>query len=127
MKIAIVGTRSFNNYEMLEKILAPYVDTCTEEICGEARGADTLGKRWATENSIPVKSFKAEWGKYGAGAGPRRNAEMAVAADLVVAFYDGSSRGTTNMLDNAFKQGKKTIVVHYLENYYFKDGVKYDC
>ena len=67
------------------------------------RLADTLGKRYAEEHDIPVMSFPADWNKYKKAAGYIRNQEMAQHADALVAFWDGQSRGTKNMIEIAEK------------------------
>lgn len=61
MRLAIVGSRSFNNYELLEWAIQDSELTVTEVVCGEAPGADTLGRLWAEDHGIPVASFPAEW------------------------------------------------------------------
>ena len=113
MKIAIVGGRNFDNYTRLCKVLEPYKKYCDTEICGEAKGADNLGKKWAKENNIEVKSYPAEWDKHGKAAGHIRNEEMAQESDFIVAFWDGKSRGTKNMIDNCFRLQKNILVVFY--------------
>lgn len=47
MKIAIVGSRDFNNYEILEETLSTLQEPITEIISGGAQGADTLAEQWA--------------------------------------------------------------------------------
>ena len=96
MKVIIAGGRDFDNYEMMCQELEG-IDI-TEVVCGEARGADSLGKRWAQEHNIPVKSFPADWDAYGNYAGIRRNHDMAQYADYLVAFWDGKSKGTKDMI-----------------------------
>lgn len=58
MKVIIAGSRSFCDYARLKSVLAT-IPAITEVVCGEARGADSLGRRWAEENNISVKSFPA--------------------------------------------------------------------
>ena len=53
------------------------------------------------------------WDKYGPSAGPRRNAQMAEVADALIAFWDGKSRGTKNMIDTANKKDLQVAVVRY--------------
>jgi hypothetical protein len=54
---------------------------------------------------VPLKIFPAQWSIYGKGAGYIRNREMAQYADALIAFWDGKSKGTKNMIDEAKKQG----------------------
>jgi hypothetical protein len=47
-----------------------------EIVSGGARGTDTFAERWAKENNILIKIFKANWDMYGKSAGYIRNADM---------------------------------------------------
>ena len=60
-----------------------------------------------------VKIIQADWQKYGKRAGPIRNKEMADYADTLIAFWDGQSRGTKNMIETARSQNLNVIVVGY--------------
>ncbi|MBQ8495398.1 MAG: DUF2493 domain-containing protein [Clostridia bacterium] len=77
---------------------------------GGCRGADKLGERYAEENGIPTERYSADWQRYGRAAGPKRNEEMAKAADLVICFWDGNSRGTASLIACATKNGKTVRV-----------------
>jgi hypothetical protein len=57
--------------------------------------------------------FPPDWKKYGKSAGYRRNKEMAEVADALVAFWDGKSKGTANMIDLMRKAGKPLKIVYY--------------
>lgn len=105
MKVIIAGSRSFCDYSRLKSVLAT-IPAITEVVCGEARGADSLGRRWAEENGIPIKSFPAQWDVYGRAAGHIRNRKMGDYADYLVAFWDGKSKGTKGMIDYMRKLGK---------------------
>lgn len=71
----------------------------TMVIHGGAPGADAFGLKWAISSGIRHRAFPADWETHGKAAGPRRNAEMAARADLVVAFPGG--RGTEDMVRKA--------------------------
>ena len=80
--------------------------------CGEAKGADTLGKVYAQKQGFAVASFPANWTKHGKSAGVIRNAEMqAAGADALIAFWDGKSPGTENMISIMRKAGKPVQVI----------------
>lgn len=99
MKVIIAGSRNFNNYDFLQTKIDELKLNITEIICGEARGADLLGKQYGINHNIPIKSFPAKWDKYGKSAGYIRNKEMAEYADYLIAFWDGKSRGTNHMIN----------------------------
>ncbi len=118
-RIVVAGTRSYNNYDEAKA----YIDFCISEIrkeftlvflSGECRGADLLGERYARENGFAIERYPADWETYGRAAGPMRNEQMAQAADYVICFWDGRSRGTKSMIEYAKKHGKpvkvKTVI-----------------
>ena len=111
MKIIIAGSRDINNKSVIQKTIWESPFSITEVVCGEARGVDTLGKEWAIENSIPVKSFKPDWNKYALKAGFIRNAEMADYADgaIVIMFSKGTS-GSKNMIQQMRKRNKPCFI-----------------
>ena len=114
MKLIIAGGRLFDDYKLLEStVQAGYDWGVVEIVCGEARGADALGRRFGENWLLKVHSFPANWDKYGKSAGYRRNAEMADFADGLLAFWDGKSKGTGHMIDLAKKKGIEVVVVQY--------------
>jgi predicted Rossmann fold nucleotide-binding protein DprA/Smf involved in DNA uptake len=104
MKLAVVGSRSFSNYEFLKKILEFH--PCTQIISGGAKGADTLARQFAGEKGIPIKEFLPNWDKDGKAAGFIRNKQIVNACDELVAFWDGESRGTAHSIKLAEDAGK---------------------
>jgi len=103
-KVIIAGTRTFLDYEKLHKICDILLEKRHPDItilCGMARGADLLGKRYAEEKGYKVEEFPANWGSYGKYAGFKRNKEMAENADALIAFWDYESKGTQHMIDIA--------------------------
>lgn len=100
LKIVVAGSRSFNNYELLKEKLDFYIGNHqdVEIVSGTARGADSLGERYAQEKGFFVRRFPADWDKYGKRAGYLRNEEMAKYSTHAVIFWDGSSRGTASMI-----------------------------
>lgn len=108
MKLAIVGSRSFYNYQFLEDtILELYSDCYIEEIVsGGARGVDTLAREFANNWGIPIKEFIPEWDKLGKRAGMVRNKDIIDYSTCVAAFWDLHSPGTKNAITLAKQQNK---------------------
>lgn len=102
--LAVVGSRSFNNYQFLSATLNQY-DISTI-ISGAARGADSLAAQYAKEHNIPLKEFPAEWDKHGKSAGYIRNQQIVAEADIIICFWDGVSKGTKLTIDIAKKSNK---------------------
>jgi len=118
-KIVVCGSRHFQNYPLLRKAVGDTIALVRAErpnsqiviVSGCARGADQLGERFAAENGLSVERFAANWARFGRGAGPKRNAEMAKVANLVIAFPVGASKGTKNMIKQAQKKGIECIII----------------
>lgn len=109
MKYAIIGSRNFCDYELMEKTLKEY--DISEIISGGAKGADSLAARYADQNDISLVVFKADWKRYGRAAGVIRNTDIIDSSDVVIAFWDGVSRGTKNSIDKAIKAGKSVNII----------------
>lgn len=105
MKIAIVGSRSFSDYDMMQKFIKSKIniDIITDVISGGADGADTLGRLFAKNNGINLVEFYPNWQKYGKTAGHIRNKSIVSASDVVFAFWDGVSPGTKNSISHCKK------------------------
>lgn len=103
MRVIIAGGRDFNDYERLKRVCDEQLQFFDdiEIVSGCARGADTLGIQYAVEKGYPIKKFPADWQTHGRFAGPLRNTQMAEYADMLIAFWDGSSRGTADMIKKA--------------------------
>ena len=109
-RVIVAGSRSFNDYAVLrmacDKLLVKKKLTHhIVVVSGTARGTDTLGEQYARERGYVVKRFPADWQQYGKAAGPIRNRQMTDNADALIAFWDGHSTGTQNMIMEAKKKG----------------------
>lgn len=111
MNVAVVGSRKFDNYKLLESVLNQY--NITEIISGGARGADTLAEKYAKLNLIPIKIFQPDWKKYGRRAGIVRNVDIIKSANLVIAFWDGKSNGTKNSINICFKNNIAVKIIKF--------------
>lgn len=112
-KLAVVGSRNFNDYEKMEASLSDLVDKVSQVISGGAKGADLLAQKWADENNIPFVAILPDWKKNGRAAGPMRNREIIESCDFCIAFWDGKSRGTASSIRFCEKQGKRVTIVKF--------------
>ena len=112
-KVIIAGSRDFSNYKLLKEKCDFYLQNKKniEVVSGKALGADFLGEIYAKNNKYSLKEFPAKWGQYGKSAGYIRNRKMAIYADVLIAFWDGQSKGTKHMIDLAKKYKLKVKVV----------------
>lgn len=77
---------------------------------GESGAVDRLGRVWADHNGVAYVPFPADWDKFGKFAGPERNERMARWAaghgrGVLVAVWDGKSKGTADMILAAARNG----------------------
>jgi len=131
MRIIIAGSRDFYNYQILKSHCINIIDELywlgrieeymgmpnIEIISGTARGADQLGERFATERNFDLHRMPANWDVDGKSAGYKRNERMAQYAKeddgVLIAFWDGKSKGTKHMIDMAKKYELQTFVVGF--------------
>ena len=111
MKLAVVGSRSFNDFNLLHAKLCQI--HISEIVSGGARGADSLGAEFAKENNIKLTVFPAEWDHYGKSAGYIRNKRIIENCDQVIAFWDGNSKGTEHSINLAKQMNKPTTIVKF--------------
>lgn len=118
MRLAVVGSRDFEDYSLLEKTIDEIItkrSLIVEKIVsGGATGADSLAELYAIKRGYPMKVYKADWDKYGKGAGPIRNTQIVMDSDLVIAFRKPGSRGTQNTIYQAEQNFVETIVIDVL-------------
>lgn len=121
VKLCIAGSRDLpftptldDIHDAIDLMLSEYDIIPVEIVSGCARGVDKVGIAWANAVGLPVKPFAvtpADWKRYGKFAGPRRNAEMARYADALLAFHDGKSPGTRDMISQMRDRKKPVRVV----------------
>ena len=117
-KVIIAGSRGFSNYKLLREQCNKFLREKRKTnnivvVSGHARGADTLGEKYAQDEGFALEIYPAQWDKFGKRAGYRRNEQMAEVADALIAFWDGSSRGTKHMIDIMNEKNLLVRVVEY--------------
>lgn len=116
MKLSIIGSRSFVDYEALEK--AAKEIPATEIISGGAAGADTLAAQYAENHNLKMSVFLPKFKtdktvQYHPKYYMERNKQIVDASDYVLAFWDGKSKGTKYTINYAKKQKKDLLIIHY--------------
>ena len=114
--IVFCGCRWFTDYDFMRdkaNFLTQNVDRRLIKIrTGDSKGADACAVRYAQEMNYPYEVFHAAWKTEGKAAGPIRNGKMAKdGATHCIAFWDGVSAGTKNMIDLARAAGLIVKVV----------------
>lgn len=131
--VIIAGGRNFTNKDLMRSHLISLVeegwlDKEPTILCGMAKGADSVAYELCKhEFGLEVLEFPADWkdlsepcvikqnayGLYNALAGMKRNKEMAKNACSLIAFWDGKSRGTKDMIELMEQAGKRVKVIRY--------------
>ncbi len=110
MKVAVIGTRRAPS-TIAARIL-PYLPASTTElVSGGAEGVDRAAEEIASALSLPIRRFLPDYEKYGRRAPLIRNLEIIQYADEVIAFWDGTSRGTMHSVAECIRLGKPVRVV----------------
>ena len=122
MKLLIIGSRSI---KILDKRIEARLCELLEEgveliISGGAKGIDTLAEQYADAHGIEKLIIRPQYDRFGRAAPIKRNEQMVDACDVVLAIWDGESRGTRYTLDYARKKGKEIIEIVIAENFYGK-------
>lgn len=138
MRIIIAGSRTLKDYKLVYKnvirILKEIEDEKSEQglkvnpekieiVTGLAKGTDKLGEQFALNSKLKHKGFPAQWNILGSVAGFARNEQMANYASLdedndgiLIAFWDGKSSGTGNMISLANKYKLKVYIIEFEPN-----------
>lgn len=112
-RVIVAGSRTFNDYFIFCRILDPLLKDVGDVILvsGDAsKGPDRMAIEYANDKGILCRKFPANWDEHGKSAGYIRNAEMAENAEILIAIWDGKSKGTRHMIDIAQRKGLKVLV-----------------
>lgn len=115
MKVIVAGGRDITNFNLVEEAISVSGFEVSEVVSGKAKGVDTLGEVWALKHNVPVGAFPADWNAHGRSAGPIRNRQMAEYADALIAIWDGESKGTANMIQQA-RKNKLNVFIYLVKD-----------
>jgi hypothetical protein len=80
-------------------------------ITGSASGVDAAATKAAREKGIPVQVIPASFDEMAdPSKSAARNQRLVDACDVLVAFWDGASRGTRTTVERALDSGKEVHV-----------------
>ena len=119
IRLIIAGGREFGDYELLEDSMKQFELVAASKltiICGGARGADSMGEKYAKEHNLGIEYFIPEWyvnGVFVKSAGYKRNVLMGRSGTHLLAFWDGRSKGTGHMIDIAHREKLNVEVIEY--------------
>lgn len=118
MKIAIIGSRSFNDWNKFNEGVhsnmsnTELLSDTTTIISGGAKGTDSMAERFANATYLPIEIILPDYDTKGKAATHIRNRQIVDKSDKVIAFWDGSSKGTKSVIEYARKLKKDLRVIY---------------
>lgn len=117
-KLIVAGGRDFDRYHAVAHEITmlaneELTDYAVSIVSGMARGADRMAWQFAQRANVQYYEFPADWDTHDKAAGHIRNREMAEFADGLLAFWDGESRGTKNMIETMQRMDKPVRIIRY--------------
>lgn len=107
MKIGVVGSRG-----LIINDIGNYIPSeCTEIISGGAVGVDKCAAEYARRNNVRLTEILPDYKLYGRGAPLVRNKAIVERADMIIAFWDGRSRGTAFVINYSNKLNKPCRII----------------
>ena len=122
-KLAVVGSRDFDDFDTLVKILdrIRIVKKIDLIVSGAAEGVDSMSEHYAEVNGIPTLILPADWEQYGKSAGFIRNKDIWGNSDIILCIWDGVSKGTKHTIDAKENRGKEMYIYNYIEGKFWKN------
>jgi predicted Rossmann fold nucleotide-binding protein DprA/Smf involved in DNA uptake len=110
LRYAIIGSRHF----AAPARVTEYVKSLpkgSSVVTGSASGVDAAVTKAARELGVPVQVLPASFDELADPAKAHaRNQRLVDACDVLVAFWDGASKGTRETVDRALDSGKEVHV-----------------
>lgn len=110
MRVAIVGSRRFADTTQV----VDYVNSLPPRasiVTGSASGVDAAATKAARAKGMAVQVLPASFEELSdASKAAARNQKLIDLCDVLVAFWDGSSKGTRSTVDRALDSGKEVHV-----------------
>lgn len=120
-KLIIAGSRNFpvdeSTKELIEAAIgiyeAKYNCAVRNIVSGCSGNIDKLGEQIGEDWGFPIIYCEADWDTHGKAAGPIRNRHMASIADGLILVWDGVSKGSKNMKEEAIKKGLRVVSLEF--------------
>ncbi|MBP3372759.1 MAG: DUF2493 domain-containing protein [Clostridia bacterium] len=109
MKVAVIGSRNLQ----IENLQDYLPRETTVIISGGAKGIDSCAREYANSQNLQLIEYLPDYASFGRNAPLKRNITIIEQADLVVAFWDGKSRGTKYVIEHC-KKRDISVEVHII-------------
>lgn len=100
----VCGSRNWRDWNAV-RLRLQELPFDAEVMQGGAGGADSIAWRECQRQNIRVETHRPDYNTPSPQRYHDRNDRMLNAADLVIAFWDGESRGTKSVIDKARDRG----------------------
>ncbi|MFA5406709.1 MAG: SLOG family protein [Candidatus Nanoarchaeia archaeon] len=108
MKIAIIGSRCFENNSKIDNIIESIIKCLDKEdilVSGGAKGVDLSAEYAAKESDIKCIIFKPDFKEgYNVKEYYRRNEKIIKEADVIISIWNKRSKGTLSSLKILLKE-----------------------
>lgn len=113
MRVILAGSRWIMDGSALRGLISQSGVKIDQIVVAKDTGMDRLAWVYAQNHDLPIRTFLADWDRWGRFAGVQRNEEMVDYADVLLAIWDGMSRGTESMIRTAQDAGLPVYVMKY--------------
>lgn len=117
IKLIIAGSRTITHYDVLLRAISEaqnkgLISENFEVVSGGASGVDFLAKKYAETFRLPYYEFLPEYSGPNDRTAPlHRNQKMAIFGDVLLAIWDGQSKGTKHMIDSMKTLEKPVLII----------------
>jgi len=113
MKLGIIGSRNITNFKTFEPYITKIVqdENITTLVSGGATGVDSFAEKYSVKHQLKLILYKPNWQKHGMNAGFIRNHDIIKSSDIILAIWDGSSKGTKHSINLANNYGKPIKII----------------
>lgn len=113
IKLIVAGCRDYFNFDYISQTLdrLSLDPKKVEFVNGGANGVDAMARKYAGLKGFNIRLFPADWNNLGKRAGPIRNKQMAEYGTHLIAFWDGISKGTENMISLAKERDLTVLII----------------
>ncbi len=103
MKVAVIGSRGIS----VDNLKDYMPQGALEIVSGGARGIDSCAAKYAKQHNMKITEFLPNYQVFGKKAPIVRNEQIVDYSDMVVALWDGVSKGTKSVIDMCQRKGKR--------------------
>lgn len=114
--IAVVGSRSFKDEKMMDDTLDIYFRKYGQNLIirtGTSVGADAMALDYAQKHGLECHRLAPDFSNDGNLARIRRDRVLARSCSEVIAFWDGTSPRTKNMIDAAMQENTPLRILEF--------------